>query len=388
MRAFRLPIEKLIRDIVEELGGGRVITKKCYFADRHIELLSLKFGCNPDSISNTRKEFSLIPEAFQRGQTAELISYLIGVVANRYRTIDAKSFAARHEPSDKFPEVPPAIMSEILPGSGVIAVSDVDHPSHLAQAVTSVVTQIFGARSRDVFTDICEFLGVSSLDDYLDTPSCFFSHHLSTYSGSRRKAPIYWPLSTESGSYTVWVYYHRLTDQTLFSIVNDFVSPKLEEVESDLARVQESLRDGATAKDRDEFERLQSLRTELIAFREELLRIAHLPWKPNLNDGVQITAAPLWKLFRHKPWQKVLKDTWKKLEKGDYDWAHLALAIWPDRVVRASHQDRSYAIAHDLEDTLWEEVEVTDKKGNKKTEWRPRELEEDDFKELIERNSV
>ena len=33
-------------------------------------------------------------------------------------------------------------------------------------------------------------------------------------------------------------------------------------------------------------------------------------YKPNLNDGVQITAAPLWPLFRHKPWQKVLKDTW------------------------------------------------------------------------------
>jgi hypothetical protein len=34
-------------------------------------------------------------------------------------------------------------------------------------------------------------------------------------------------------------------------------------------------------------------------FRDELLRIASF-WKPNLNDGVQITAAPLWKLFQHK----------------------------------------------------------------------------------------
>jgi hypothetical protein len=44
------------------------------------------------------------------------------------------------------------------------------------------------------------------------------------------------------------------------------------------------------------------------------------------------SAAPFWPLFRHKPWQKVLKDTWAKLEKGDYDWAHLAMNYWPERV--------------------------------------------------------
>ena len=32
-----------------------------------------------------------------------------------------------------------------------------------------------------------------------------------------------------------------------------------------------------------------------------------------------ITAAPLWKLFGLKPWQKKLQETWKALEKGEYD---------------------------------------------------------------------
>lgn len=34
--------------------------------------------------------------------------------------------------------------------------------------------------------------------------------------------------------------------------------------------------------------------------------------KPDLDDGVQITAAPLWKLFRLPKWQKTLKETWQK----------------------------------------------------------------------------
>ena len=66
--------------------------------------------------------------------------------------------------------------------------------------------------------------------------------------------------------------------------------------------------------------------------KAELLRVAELPYQPDLNDGVQITAAPLWKLFRLPAWRKVLEETWKKLEKGEYDWAHLSDAIWPERV--------------------------------------------------------
>lgn len=73
-------------------------------------------------------------------------------------------------------------------------------------------------------------------------------------------------------------------------------------------------------------------------------------WKPNLNAGVQITAAPLWKLFQHRPWQKTLKVTWDKLANGDYDWAHLAYSIWPDRVREKCKHDKSFAIAHGLED--------------------------------------
>lgn len=69
----------------------------------------------------------------------------------------------------------------------------------------------------------------------------------------------------------------------------------------------------------------------------------------NHDDGVQITAAPLWQLFRYKPWQKILKDTWTKLEKGEYDWAHLAMAYWPDRVREKCKTNKSLAIAHDLE---------------------------------------
>jgi len=94
---------------------------------------------------------------------------------------------------------------------------------------------------------------------------------------------------------------------------------------------------------------LLDLESELAAFRAEIEGIIKLPWKPNLNDGVLITASPLWKLFRLPKWQRDLKACWEKLERRDYDWSHLAYSIWPERVEKVCKKDRSIAIDHNLE---------------------------------------
>ena len=67
--------------------------------------------------------------------------------------------------------------------------------------------------------EACQILGVASLRDYFGNPNRFFDDHLKRYSKSRRQAPIYWPLSTASGSCTLWIYYHRLNDQMLYTCV-------------------------------------------------------------------------------------------------------------------------------------------------------------------------
>ena len=128
-----------------------------------------------------------------------------------------------------------------------------------------------------------------------------YSRTASWYSEGRRQAPIYWPLQTSSGSYTLWVFYHRLNEQTLYTCVNDFVEPKLQQAEKGLSPLQgKSPRSSQEVK---ELAKLTELTSELRDFRDELLRLAKF-CKPNLNDGVQITAAPLWKLFQDKARQK------------------------------------------------------------------------------------
>jgi hypothetical protein len=176
-----------------------------------------------------------------------------------------------------------------IPFNGIL-VDDEGHPNDIVTRIRQVLDLIWGDQAGDIEQEACQVLRGSSLREYFARSSSFFAEHLSRYSKSRRYAPIYWLLSTRSGSYTLWLYYHRLTDQTLYTCINDFVEPKLHQVN----QVTTQLR-SKTDRTRDEEKRLETmhdLELELIEFRDELLRIAQLPWKPNLNDGYKSPLPP------------------------------------------------------------------------------------------------
>src|SRR4029450_3600483 len=124
-------------------------------------------------------------------------------------------------------------------------------------------------------------------------------------------------------SYSVWLYYHRFTKDTFYRVLNDYAMPKLQHEERKLAGLIQSAGGTPTASQRKEIAEQEAFVEELRAFRGEIARIAPL-WNPNLNDGVIINFAPLWRLVpQHKSWQKELKSTWDALCDGKYDWAHL-----------------------------------------------------------------
>ena len=135
---------------------------------------------------------------------------------------------------------------------------------------------------------------------------------------------------------------------------DDVVAPKLAlEERSQTSLVQEA-GPNPTAKQRAEIAAQDAVVAELRVFADEVRRVAPL-WNPDLDDGIVLVEAPLWRLVPHKPWQKELKSRWDDLAAGKYDWAHLAMHLWPERVVPKCATDRSLAIAHGLEDVFWAE---------------------------------
>jgi len=244
------------------------------------------------------------------------------------------------------PTIPDSEYPIPIPWDGILA-EDPDSPDDLVARIRLVLRILHGENAEEVERELAQGLGVQDLREYVADPQGFFDAHLKTYSKSRRKAPIYWPLSTKSGGYTVWIYYPRLTDSTLYG-VHELARKKAEVLE--LERVELAGRKNKSPAEQQRFDRVSRDLGEVRDFAQEVLRIASLPYKPDHDDGVPICAAPLHGLFRHSGWSKYLKGIWKELQEGKYDWAHLAYAIWPDRVRSKARKDRSIAIAHGLED--------------------------------------
>jgi hypothetical protein len=360
-------------------GPRRQLTKRSYLIDRRIELLSHILETHPTEIASALTR----TESWARDLgvfAARLMSYAVGAAFGRWDvrlSLDPTLGLASPDPFESLPSCPPGMLlgqegfQDVSASLGAnyplrtstsgILVDDpgldgTAHRDDMVERVRDVLALMWpeagSASAEAVEAEACERLQIPSLRDYFRRPTAFFAQHLAHYSGSRRQGPIYWPLSTASGSYTLWIYCPRLSDDLLYRAVTDYVDPKIRELDGHLAEVTSQL-DAPLARNvsklREQLDEWRKLRTELAELRAELLRVAALPYRPDLEDGILISAAPLRNLFRHPQWRKDLGACWAKLEAGSYDWAHLAYAVWPERVRAASTGDLSMAIGHGLE---------------------------------------
>jgi hypothetical protein len=300
---------------------------------------------------------------------ASLLSWSLGVAFGRFDVRLAtgeREAPPEPEPFDALPLCSPGTLTgdECLPvaappqgypltfPSEGILVDDPGHQCDVVRAFRSVFRTVFDdANAR--WHEAAELLGTTDLRTWFARD--FFEPHIKRYSKSRRKAPVYWQLATASGSYSVWLYIHRATGDTLFRVLNDFVGPKLDHEKAKLDRITREVGGNPSAAQRREIEQQETFVGELQALKTEVARLAPL-WKPDLDDGVILNFAPLWRLVpQSRSWQSECKKAWDKLVAGDFDWAHIAMHLWPERVVPKCIDDRSLAIAHGLEDVFWHE---------------------------------
>ncbi len=323
---------------------------------------------------NSESELDFPPSfSFPTSHAEALLSYLFGRAIRRWQdhAIDQVPMLG-----DAAPPAAPASLSalEAVP----IVVEDLGHALDIVSLVRAELGKtLIEASDADVVA-LEQALG-NNLRDWI--ARTFFSRHLTAYTSFGRRAPVYWQVATASSRYSVWLYIHALTRDTMYKVQNDFVGPKLAHEERKLVEMRMEFGTSPGAARRKELVAQESCIEELRAFFEEVKRVAPL-WNPTLEDGVIINFAPLWRLVPHqKSWQRELKTTWDALCRGDYDWAHLAMYLWPERVVPKCATDRSLAIAHGLDNLFW--VESDD--GT----WQPRPTPTRAVDELVrERTSI
>ena len=180
-----------------------------------------------------------------------------------------------------------------------------------------------------------------------------------------KKRPIYFPLSSEKKNFVAYVSIHRWQDNTLDTLLADYLQPELSRLGAELNDLSEARTQGdrkAQSEAEKRYQQVSALTLELQTFIDTVRTVAErgapprdakcrprqvdAPYRMNLDDGVMINSAGLWPLLA--PQWKDPKEWRKELcaDKGVYDWAHLTMRYFPDRVTAKCQPDPSLAVAH------------------------------------------
>lgn len=280
----------------------------------------------------------------------EIVMELVGMAFGRWNTAYAKGEQAIPEFGDVFDALPfmpvvsqgeaacPAQLD--VPTDGILT-NNSDSSLSLASHVREVMHYLWADRADDMEYELCQLIGCKSLQAYLASPTGFFDYHFKRYTKSRRKAPIYWLLASEDGTVDYWVYYPKLSKNTLPQLII-----RLREQQEQLRT---RLNAALAAHDKTQESQIRAEQEQVEGMMDELNRILAAGYVPNHDDGVPVTAAPLLHLAASRPWRVECEKNMELLEKGDYDWSHLAMSMYPARVTQKAKKDWCMALTHGLE---------------------------------------
>lgn len=310
------------------------------FGPEDMELLSQHVG---DSTAKDYPGDQDLLSTHSRAIAESHLSYLIGCAFGRWDirySLDSSDHPRLQDPFEVLPAPPAGSVRLKAQQSASIElayfcnksetnhllVDDCDSSEDVATLVRQGMDLIWGEQAESTESELCEILGLNSLNEYFRKSSKggFWDDHISRYSKSRRKAPIYWLLQSTKKNYAIWLYYHRLDKDLLFKALVNYVEPKirletsrLESIRSHKSAVGESGKEAKRlAKD---VEKQEDLLSELRDFEDKLRRAADLNLEPDLNDGVVLNIAPLHELV---PWKEA-KKYWDELLEGQYEWSSI-----------------------------------------------------------------
>jgi hypothetical protein len=335
---YGIPMDDLIDRLVALHGASKSIVHKNFIADRRLEILSHAFERHPSALHQALRNVNALPPGEPRKTATDLFSYLVGAAFGRWDVRTGRHRRIGTPPPDLFdpvasyspgmlvgPDGRPAVESpanyslEMPPGR--LLVDEPGHQWDVEAAILRVANALFSDGPK-IVADLLEILGSKSIRDHLRRQ--FFKDHLSRYSKSRRKAPIYWPLSVPSKNWTVWTYAPMLTREMLYAVASE--AGRRERLANEaMVRLQHEQKVGSAGRPNQkiaaELDAEESLSEELRRFRTETQRVAGLGWEPNLDDGILLCAAPLAELFQSWP-DAITART--ELRKGLYQWATVA----------------------------------------------------------------
>lgn len=336
------PLEGVIDEAIEEHGGSRAIANLSFAIDRRLEVAAIALRSSPRVLVDLRQAKQLRPAGLTEQVSANVFSYLVGLSFGRWDVRVGLRGDVPDAPRDLLSPTapyPPAMLLNAqgqparesppdyplaLPPGGIL----LDEPGHqwdVERRVVDAASVLFGDPASN---ELRNLLGSRTVREHMRTQ--FFKDHVTRYSRSRRRAPLYWPLSVPSKDWSAWIYAPWLSRETLYAVALEAGRRERLAVEAINQLQREQQEGGAGRPARKVSEELDAevrLAEELRRFRAEAERIAGLGWEPNADDGAVLCAAPLADLLPSWPDATAART---ELRKGKHEWA--TVAAWADQL--------------------------------------------------------
>lgn len=359
--------------------GGYVVYKKNDTKEREklldLEGLSREFLLHPETIVKIRKNLQLIRPTDRVEQSMRHLGFAMGVLLGRFNAqmgclVDLADEKRKEKGIAPDPKTPQALKAGLyftslsdLRGSIQSTVDIADE--RIVQELKNVLIYKLG---EEGFQEVWKEMEIALLQDCDSNNNSigwnkffrekYFDLHLKKYDNR----PIYFPLSSSSKNFVFYFNIHTWNPGTFSYILSEFLNPDLKALSArldSLTQAKEKAEKSELKTIDKELITIQKLFKELEDFRDTLAIInttgidadkleAKVPYFMDLDDGVMVNSSALHPLLNplwNKPkeiWVNILKPQGKK----DYDWSHLAMRYFPNRVLAKCKIDPSLAVAH------------------------------------------
>jgi hypothetical protein len=333
--------------IVEEDEGGEAGTEEETSHARgrqkrflNFEELCLASGFHPETVYAYIEANNLERPEERYELAVQWVSYAIGIILGRFKPGEKGALGSGIDEEGKVLLNANFVkLREMVDDDGIM-VLDPGHPDDLPTRAEEVLRILLGEKGSK---EVIQVIG-GDLRRFLDRE--FFSKwHIPQY----RKRPVYWLLQTAKKSLGIYLFHERLTADSLYLIQERYLQPRITLEQNRLSELKNRLASATEGKEKrsleKEIDKAGDFIDDLLDFQKKVRATLERGYDPDIDDGVILNIAPVHELI---PWSEPKKYR-EELEKGRYDWAHLAMKYWPERVKEKCRKDKSLAIAHALD---------------------------------------
>ena len=258
----------------------------------------LASGYHPETVFSYIKNNNLERPEERYELAVRWISYAVGVYFGRFN------------------------VDEVTPDDDGIAVIDLGHNDDLPKNIEEVLIKVIGEEDtgetiKIIGGDLKKFLG----------NGFFIKHHVPMY----KKRPVYWLLQTKNKNYSFYIYNQKITRDTLFKLIDKYIEPKEKLENLKLTELQNKAMKIEIGSEKREIlkqiEKIDNFLQEIRDFKSNIMEIIDSGYQTDIDDGVILNMAPLYKVI---PWKEPEK-YYKELKEGKYQWSSISKIIFNNK---------------------------------------------------------